>query len=122
MAKIRIVAVVERKLPRELLEKEPWRKELLDLLVEYVSLALFPSPYGLRQVADVLLELRELMLLDGLDRPLTGEAMYHIRRWVEEAKQGRTFDLVGLLRDLREMAERIEEGWERIEEECEDEC
>ncbi len=112
MARMRIVAVSERKLPKELLEKEPWRKELLDLLVEYVSLALWPSPYGLRQVAEVLLELREIMLIDGVDYALTGEAMYHIRRWVEEAKQGRCFDLNGLLRDLREFAERLDEGWE----------
>ncbi len=112
MARMRIVAVTERKLPKELLEKEPWRKELLDLLMEYVSLALFPTPYGLRQVAEVLLELREIMLVDGLDHALTGEAMHHIRRWVEEAKQGRCFDLNGLLRDLRELAERLDEGWE----------
>jgi hypothetical protein len=111
-ARVRVVAVYQRCLPTHMLEKEPWRKELLDLLVEFASLALWPTPYGLRQVAEVLLELREIMLLDGLDHPLTGEAMHHIRRWVEEAKQGRTFDLVGLLRDLREMAERIEEGWE----------
>ncbi len=117
MADLRIVPVFQRVLPKHLLEKEPWRKELLDLLTEYVALALYPTPYGLRQVAEVLLELREIMLVDGLDHALTGEAMYHIRRWVNEAKQGRCFDLGGLLRDLREFAERIDEGW--VKDECE---
>ncbi len=115
---LRLVPVFQRVLPKRLLEKESWRKELLDLLTEYVALALYPTPYGLRQVAEVLLELREIMLIDGLDHALTGEAMNYIRRWVEEAKRGQTFDLGGLLRDLREYAERIEEGW--IGDECED--
>ncbi len=111
MADVRLVSVYRRIVPEDLLEKEPWRKELLELLLEYVSLALFPTPYGLRQVAEVLLELREIMLVDGLDYALTGEAMDHIRRWVEEAKRGYTFDLGGLLRDLRVFAEKLDEGW-----------
>ncbi len=111
MAELRIIPVYQRVLPKRLLEEEPWRKELLELLLEYVSLALFPSPYGLRQVAEVLLELREIMFVDGLDYGLTGEAMDQIRRWINEAKQGRCFDLGGVLRDLRGFAERLDEGW-----------
>ncbi len=115
MVEARFVAVYPRGVPEELLEKEPWRKELQELLLEYVSLALFPTPYGLRQVAEVLLELREIMLVDGLDYGLTGEAMEHIRRWVDEAKRGQTFDLGGLLRDLRAFAEKLDEGWVKYE-------
>jgi hypothetical protein len=118
MRGLRVVPVYQRVLPKRLLEKEPWRKELLDLLTEYVALALYPTPYGLRQVAEVLMELRGIMLVDGVDHALTHEAMRHIRRWVEEARQGRSFDLGGLLRDLREYAESEIEGW--VEDECED--
>ncbi len=116
MIEARFITVYPRVVPEHLLEEEPWRKELRELLLEYVSLALFPTPYGLRQVAEVLLELREIMLVDGLDYGLTGEAMDRIRRWVEEAKRGQTFDLGGLLRDLRSFAERLDEGW--IKDEC----
>ncbi len=117
MGDLRIVPVYQRPLPKTLLQREPWRKELLDLLTQYVAFALYPTPYGLRQVAEVLLELRQIMLIDGLDHALTFEAMEHIRRWLCEAKHGRWFDLGGVLRDLREFAERMDE----MEEEEEDE-
>jgi hypothetical protein len=60
----------------------------------------------------VLLELRELMLLDGVDNSLVGEAMDQIKKWIEFAKKGEEFDLAGVLRSIREFAEREMEGWE----------
>jgi hypothetical protein len=107
-----IIGVRPRVLPKWILKEEPWRKELQELLLEYVSLALFPTAYGIKQVADVLLELRDLMLLDGVDNTLVGEAMDQIKKWVEIAKKGEEFDLAGVLRSMREFVERDEEGWE----------
>jgi len=112
MAQAVFVGVRPRKLPVWILEEEPWRKELRELLVEYVSLALFPTAYGIQQVVAVLQELRELMLMDGVDNWLVGEAMEQIRRWVELAKKGEEFDLIDLLRTFREYVERVSEGWE----------
>ena len=112
MAQAVFVGVRPRKMPVWILEEEPWRKELRELLVEYVSLALFPTAYGIQQVVAVLQELRELMLMDGVDNWLVGEAMEQIRRWVELAKKGEEFDLIGLLRTFREHVERVSEGWE----------
>jgi len=112
MAQAVFVGVRPRKLPVWILEEEPWRKELRELLVEYVSLALFPTAYGIQQVVAVLQELRELMLMDGVDNWLVGEAMEQIRRWVELAKKGEEFDLIDLLRTFREHVERVSEGWE----------
>jgi len=112
MAQGIIVGVRPRVLPKSILEEEPWRKELQELLLEYVSLALFPTAYGVRQVVDVLQELRDLMLLDGIDHSLVGEAMHHIKQWVACAKKGEEFDLANVLRALREFAERLDEGWE----------
>jgi hypothetical protein len=107
-----VVGVRPRVLPKRILKEEPWRKELQELLVEYVRLALFPTAYGVRQVAEVLQELRDLMLMDGIDYHLVGEAMEHIKRWIEFAKRGEEFDLGGVLRSLREFAERLDEGWD----------
>jgi len=81
-------------------------------LIEYVNLALFPTAYGVQQVVAVLQELRELMLMDGVDHWLVGEAMEQIRRWIELAKKGEEFDLSGVLRTFREYVERVDEGWE----------
>jgi len=108
-----IIGVRPRVVPKWILEEEPWRKELQELLLEYVRLALFPTAYGLRQVEEVLRELRELMLLDGLDNELVGEAMEQIKKWVEFAKGGEEFDLGGVLRTLREFTEQTDEGWGR---------
>jgi hypothetical protein len=107
-----IIAVRPRVLPKWVLKEEPWRKELQELLLEYVGLALFPTAYGIKQVVDVLQELRDLMLLDGVDNTLMGEAMEQIKKWVEFAKKGEEFDLAGVLRSLREFAERDIEGWD----------
>jgi hypothetical protein len=110
-----LIGVRPRVLPNWVLEEEPWRKDLQELLVEYVRLALFPTAYGVRQVVEVLQELRELMLMDGIDHHLVGEAMEHIKKWVELAKRGEEFDLGGVLRSLREFAERLDEGWDGAE-------
>jgi len=106
-----IVGVRKRALPKWILKEEPWRKELQELLLEYVRLALFPTAYGLRQVEEVLRELRELMLIDGQDYALVGEAMEQIKKWVEFAKKGEEFDLGGVLRTMREFSEQLDEGW-----------
>jgi hypothetical protein len=107
-----VVGVRPRKLPTRVLKEEPWRNELRELLIEYVNLALFPTAYGVQQVVAVLQELRELMLMDGVDHWLVGEAMEQIRRWIELAKKGEEFDLSGVLRSFREYVERVDEGWE----------
>jgi len=110
-----VVGVRPRVLPKWILEEEPWRKELQELLLEYVRLALFPTAYGVRQVVEVLQELRELMLMDGIDHSLVGEAMEQIKKWIECAKRGEEFDLGGVLRNIREFAERLDEGWDEAE-------
>jgi len=95
----------------KVLAKEPWRKELMDVLMEYISMALYPTPYGLWNVAEVLLELRELMLLDSLDRALTVEAIEMIKEWIELRKKGQWFSLSDYLREFRKKVEEMDE-WE----------
>ena len=93
----------------KVLAKEPWRKELMDVLMEYISMALCPTPYGLWNVAEVLLELRELMLLDSLDRALTVEAIEMIKEWIELRKKGQWFSLSDYLREFRKKVEEMDE-------------
>jgi hypothetical protein len=112
MAQAFIVGVRPRRVPEWILKRDPWREELRELLLEYVRLALFPTAYGIHQVVEVLQELRELMLMDGVDNWLVGEAMEQIKKWVELAKKGEEFDLGGVLRSMREFVERVDEGWE----------
>ena len=95
----------------KVLAKEPWRKELMDVLMEYISMVLYPTPYGLWNVAEVLLELRELMLLDSLDRALTVEAIEMIKEWIELRKKGQWFSLSDYLREFRKKVEEMDE-WE----------
>ena len=93
----------------KVLAKEPWRKELMDVLMEYISMALYPTSYGLWNVAEVLLELRELMLLDSLDRALTVEAIEMIKEWIELRKKGQWFSLSDYLREFRKKVEEMDE-------------
>jgi hypothetical protein len=95
----------------QVLKGDPWRRELYELLLEYVRLALVPSAYGIRQVVDVLQELRDLMLLDGVDHTLVGVAMERIKSWIAFVEKGEEFDLASSLRALREFAEEVSEGW-----------
>jgi len=102
----------KRVLPEQVIKKEPWRQELMDVLMEFVHMALYPTPYGLRQVAEVLMELRELMLMDGLDHSLTIEAMQQIKYWIENTRRGNSYDLGQVLREFRRFVEELEEGEE----------
>ena len=101
----------------KVLAKEPWRKELMDVLMEYISVALYPTPYGLWKVAEVLLELRELMLMDGVDHALTIEAIEMIKEWLEFRRKGEYFPLPATLREFRKKVEEISE-WEVYGHEC----
>jgi len=101
----RCVEVPKRLLSEAVVVKEPWRQELMDLLMEFVVMALHPSPYGLRQVAEVLMELRGIMLMDDLNHTLTRGVMEEIRFWVENTKRGNSYDLAAVLREIRERHE-----------------
>jgi hypothetical protein len=104
-----VVRPVKRVSPEAVIAKEPWRGELLALVKEFVDVALYPTAYGLRQVAEVLMELREIMLMDGFEYSLTKQAMEYLRSWLENAKRGHFYDLAQILREFRQYVEEMEE-------------
>ena len=61
-----------------------------------------PTPGRLRFIAEVFLELREIMLKDDLEHSLTLEAADAIDMWIKGLPD---FDLQKELRDIRELAE-----------------
>ncbi len=73
------------------------------------SLGNNPSPARLRFIAEVLMELREIMLLDDLNNTWTLEATALIERWLEKLQAGRLddFDIVKELRNLKEFVANV---------------
>jgi len=64
-----------------------------------------PTPGRLRFIAEVFLELREIMLKDDLEHSLTIEAANIIDMWIKGIQNKNSFDLLKELRDIRELAE-----------------
>ncbi len=88
-----------------------WKKRLLyDLRCFFeTSIGNNPSPARLRFIAEVLMELREIMLLDDLNNTWTLEAAGLIERWLEKMWTGRLddFDIVKELKELKEFVANV---------------
>ena len=69
-----------------------------------------PTPARLRFTAEVLLELREIMLVDDLNHTWTLEACRVLESWIERTHTGNSFDLVAELRELKEKAKADKEA------------
>ncbi len=76
------------------------RQRLMQALNTFIQMQLHPSPYGLRMVAEALLELREIMLT--CDDALLEAAIQEIEFWIENTKRGNSYDLHTVLRELRQ--------------------
>jgi hypothetical protein len=92
-------ALIEERLLR-LQERDALLAKLGLVLWDFIVLAFYPSPYGLRQVAEVLLEVRRILLADDLAGTLTQEAIQQIEFWIENTKRGNSYDLASVLRDI----------------------
>jgi hypothetical protein len=76
------------------------RERLMKALTEFIHMQLYPTPYGLRCVAQALLELREIMLT--LDKALLEDAIQQIEFWIENTKRGNSYELYEALRELKQ--------------------
>jgi len=114
MKKFKEVCIMqERALIEERLAKmpDPLLRDLGQVLWEFIQMQFYPTPYALRQVAEVLLEVRELMFLEIQD-PFGGfinHAILQILDWIESTKQGNSYELSKVLRDYR-LSFQEEEG------------
>ena len=80
--------------------RDPVLAELGRVLWEFVCIVFHPSPYGLRQIAEVFIEVRRILLADDLAGTLTQEAIQQIKFWIENTRRGNSYDLVPVLRDI----------------------
>jgi hypothetical protein len=85
--------------------KERWRKEMLELLMKIIKDELYPTPGRMRFIAELLLTLREIMLMDKLEDRYSKEALRLVKYWVE----GGDFDLIKELKDFAEFLKRLKE-------------
>jgi len=92
-------ALVWERLSR-LQERDPLLAKLGFVLWEFTQMVFHPSPYGLRQMAEVFNEVRRILLADDLAGTLTQEAIQQIEWWIENTKRGNSYDLAPVLRDL----------------------
>jgi hypothetical protein len=75
-------------------------RRLGEVLWEFIHMSFHPSPCGLRQVADVLLEVRSILLVDDLLSTDTQRAIQEIEFWIENTKRGNSYDLAKVLRSI----------------------
>jgi len=80
--------------------RDPVLAKLGYVLWEFTQMVFHPSPYGLRQIAEVFIEVRRILLADDLAGTLTQEAIQQIEWWIENTKRGNSYDLVPVLRDI----------------------
>jgi hypothetical protein len=76
------------------------RTRLMKALMEFIHMQLYPTPYGLRCVAQALLELREIMLT--CDDALLEASIQQIEFWIENTKRGNSYELYKVLREMKE--------------------
>ncbi len=81
-------------------ERDPVLYRLGQVLWEFIQMQFYPTPYGLRQVAEVLIEVRRILLADDLAGTLTQEAIQQIEWWIENTRRGNSYDLAPVLRDI----------------------
>jgi energy-converting hydrogenase Eha subunit B len=80
-------------------------ERLTKALKTYIKMELYADPSvfnALGKVAEVLLELREIMLIDNPFDTLTEEAIIEIKRWIRNTKKGKSYNLAEVLRKIRE--------------------
>jgi hypothetical protein len=81
-------------------ESDPLLAKLGYVLFDFTQMVFHPSPYGLRQMAEVFIEVRRILLADDLAGSLTQEAIQQIEWWIENTKRGNSYDLAQVLRDI----------------------
>ncbi len=75
-------------------------RRLGELLWEYVQMQFCPTPACLRDIAEVFLEVRKILLDDDLLSTLTQEAIQQIEFWIENTRRGNSYDLAKVLRGI----------------------
>jgi hypothetical protein len=83
--------------------KEQWRKEMTDVLIELTKQELKATPGRLRFLAELFLEIREIMFLDNKNDDYSKEVLRLLKAWMNKAD----FDLLKEIKDYREMLQRI---------------
>jgi hypothetical protein len=100
----RCIVMQERAFLEERLSGLKHRDPVLDrlghVLWEFIQMQYHPTPYGLRQIAEVLIEVRRILLADDLAGTLTQEAIQQIEWWIENTKRGNSYELAPVLRDI----------------------
>jgi hypothetical protein len=83
--------------------KEQWRKEMTELLIQLTKEELKATPGRLRFLAELFLEIREIMFLDNKHDDYSKEVLRLIKAWMNKAD----FDLLKEIKDYREMLQRV---------------
>ena len=78
-------------------------KEMAELLIQLTNEELKATPGRLRFLAELFLEIREIMFLDNKNDDYSKEVLRLIKAWMNKAD----FDLLKEIKDYREMLQRI---------------